>query len=293
LHDIRPAVKWIVLNKCLKLKGKGMVHTPNTDSRTTFFHYLDFNPQGHPAVVLLHGLGVDGSSWGYQIPSLCEAGLRPIAPDLPGFGKSIAGKGRWSIGKVAEDLERFVLGLVGQPLVVVGISMGGTIALQFALDFPQWVEKLVLVNTFACLRPQRFDEMGYLLGRFVVANVRGKEYQAEMVTRRIFPREEQRELRRAMTARILQADQRIYRQAMQALALFDVRRRLAEIHVPTLVISGQNDNTVPLVNQRVLAEHIPGARQVIIPDAGHAVIVDQVAAFNRTLLEFICANQYN
>ena len=62
----------------------------------TFFHYLDFNPEGKPAVLLLHGLGADSTSWGYQIPLLSEAGFRPIVPDLPGFGKSIAGHNHWT-----------------------------------------------------------------------------------------------------------------------------------------------------------------------------------------------------
>lgn len=270
-----------------------MVDTENAENLHPVFHYHDLNPDGNPTLLLLHGLGVDGSSWGYQIPVLCEKGLRPIAPDLPGFGASTAGASRWTIGRVTGDLVRFLIGLNTGPVIVVGISMGGTLALQLALDYPQYVKKLVLANTFACLRPQRLDEMGYLLGRFMVANLRGKEFQAKNVARRIFPKPEQEELRREMIERILQADQRTYRQAMQALALFDVRRRLSEIQIPTLVISGQNDTTVPLENQRVLAEGIPAARHVIIPGAGHAVIADSVTAFNRELLQFIHGVQLN
>ena len=71
-----------------------------------------------------------------------------------------------------------------------------------------------------------------------------------------------------LISRILQADEHIYRQAMQALGLFDVRKRLGEIDVPTLVISGENDTTVPLANQAELTAGIAGARQVIIPKPG-------------------------
>lgn len=262
-----------------------------TSQSQTIFHYLDFNPDGTPPVLLLHGLGADGSSWGYQIPALSEAGMRPIAPDLPGFGKSIPRAERWTIAYVAEDLARFLIGLNVEKLTIVGISMGGTIALQLALEYPQLVQKLVLASTFACLRPKHFDEMGYLVGRFVVANLRGKEYQADAVARRLFPKPEQEELRREMIRRILQADQRIYRQAMQALALFDVRRRLKEIQVPTLIISGQSDTTVPLENQKDLIEGIPGARQVVFADAGHAVIADQATRFNQELIAFINQDQ--
>jgi 3-oxoadipate enol-lactonase len=264
-----------------------MVTEKKKPGKETIFHYLDFNPDGHPAILLLHGLGADGSSWGFQIPVLSEAGLRPIAPDLPGFGKSIPGEGRWTIARAANEVARMVSGLNTSPLILVGISMGGTVALQLALDFPRLVQKLVLVSTFACLRPKRFDEMSYLLGRYVVANLRGKEYQAETVAQRLFPHPDQADLRAELISRILQSDEHIYRQAMQALGLFDVRRRLGEIEVPTLIISGENDTTVPLANQAELAAGIPGAHQIIIPQAGHAVIADQATRFNRELLAFI------
>ncbi|MBE3067962.1 MAG: alpha/beta fold hydrolase, partial [Chloroflexi bacterium] len=54
----------------------------------TKLHYLDPNPAGHPAVLLLHGLGADASSWTLQLPALTGAGFRPIATDIPGFGQS-------------------------------------------------------------------------------------------------------------------------------------------------------------------------------------------------------------
>ncbi len=253
----------------------------------TFFHYLDFNPEGQPGVLLLHGLGADSTSWGYQIPVLSEAGLRPIAPDLPGFGKSISGHKHWTISRAAGDVAQMIQKLTGEPLIAVGISMGGTVALQLALDYPTLVKKLVLVSTFARLRPQRFDEMGFLLGRFVIAQLRGKEYQAGIVARRMFPRPDQENLREELIHQILQSNEIVYRQAMQSLGLFDVSKRLGEIQIPTLVISGENDSTVPIANQVDLANGIRGAKHTIIPDAGHAVIVDQVARFNRELLNFI------
>jgi pimeloyl-ACP methyl ester carboxylesterase len=69
----------------------------------TKLHFLDPNPTGRPTVLLLHGLGADGSSWTLQLPPLIEAGFRPIAPDAPGFGKSpYDGKG-WSVRKLVKN----------------------------------------------------------------------------------------------------------------------------------------------------------------------------------------------
>lgn len=262
----------------------------STSEAVSYIHFLDYNPNGHPVVLLLHGLGVDGSSWGYQIPELCQEGFRPIAPDLPGFGKSSFPAERWSIKNTARAMAGLLSRLHVQSAVVAGISMGGTIALQLALDFPAVVEKLVLINTFACLRPKRISEMAYLASRFAVANLRGKNYQSQMVARRLFPNPEQAELRNEIIECIKQADPRAYRAAMLGLGLFNVRHRLADILAPTLIMSGAEDSTVGLACQDELARGIPGARHVIIPKAGHAVIADQPAQFNQAFIQFIREN---
>ena len=86
---------------------------------------------------------------------------------------------------------------------------------------------------------------------------------------------------------ISRANQRAYRKAMLALGLFNSRKRLGLIKVPTLVITGTKDNTVSQARQKLLAEGIPGACQVLIPQAGHAVSIDQPEKFNQVLLDFL------
>jgi len=250
-------------------------------------YYLDPNPSGSPAVLLLHGLGANSASWTLQLPPLIEAGYRPIATDAPGFSQSpYDGKG-WSIARAATHMADLLAELQTGPAHVVGISMGGVIAQQLALDFPQWVRKLVLVNTFAALRPDSLNGWLYLLGRFVLLHTLGLPAQAKVVARRIFAMAEQEDLRRMLVTTITQSDPRAYRAAMRALGLFDSRKRLAEIKVPVLVITGGCDTTVPPVRQRMLVEGIPGARQVVIPSAGHAATVDSAEVFNRELLGFL------
>jgi pimeloyl-ACP methyl ester carboxylesterase len=74
---------------------------------------------------------------------------------------------------------------------------------------------------------------------------------------------------------------------MRALARFNVLNRLGEISAPTLVITGELDRTVSPKNQRILAERIPNARQVVIPGAGHAVTGEQPEAFNQAMIDFL------
>ncbi len=116
-------------------------------------HTIEINPHGSPVVLLLHGLGATGESWGLQFPALQEAGFRVLAPDVRGFGKSTNPKGRLTIRDLARDMALLLNYLQAHPAHIVGISMGGAIALQLTLDYPNLVHRLVLVNTFSRLRP--------------------------------------------------------------------------------------------------------------------------------------------
>jgi 3-oxoadipate enol-lactonase len=254
---------------------------------TTHFHFLDPNPTGEPIILLLHGLGADSTSWGYQIPALTGSNMRPISVDLPGFGKSIYNRRNWKMRAIADEMAEFIRGFTSSNCTVVGISMGGTVALQFCLDHPDLVDRLVLVSTFATLRPERLYEWVYLINRFIKANLRGVNAQAEMVARRIFPNPEQKLLRETLLQQIRQANPKAYVSAMRALGFFDVTKRLNEISIPTLVVSGSDDSTVPLENQTKLAAKIRGAQQVIIPGGGHAIIAEQPILFNQVLLDFL------
>lgn len=250
-------------------------------------HFLDPHPTGSPAVLLLHGLGANGSMWTLQFDDLIAAGLRPIAPDLPGFGDSPYDGRGWNFRRVAGELTGLLRELDTGPAHVVGLSMGGVIAQQFAFDSPELARKLVLVSTFSVLRPSNFSQWLYFFQRLVVVHLVGLEQQSKIVARRVFPNPGQESLREMAAAQIARADPRAYRAAMRHLGLFDSRRRLKDIRLPTLVISGERDSTVSPARQKMLADGIPGARQVVIPNGGHAVAIDQAGAFNQALLDFV------
>lgn len=253
----------------------------------TSLHYLDPQPSGKPAVLLLHGLGADGSSWSLQMPALCQAGFRPFAPDAPGFGGSPYDGGGWSIRRAAGQMAGLLEELGTGAVHVVGLSMGGVMAQQFALDFPHLTKKLVLVSTFSVLRPDTPDGWAYFIRRVASVLTLGQEAQAQIVARRVFPNPKDQELREMFIAIVRRADPRAYRRAMLALGLFNSSKRLREIKVPTLVITGADDSTVSPGRQELLVQGITGARQVLIRDAGHAVSVNQPEQFNKVLLDFL------
>jgi pimeloyl-ACP methyl ester carboxylesterase len=245
----------------------------------TTLHYLDPNPTGHPAILLLHGLGADGTSWTLQLPALTRAGFRPIATDTPGFGHSPYDGRGWSIHRMAADMAGLLEELQTGPAHVVGLSMGGTIAQQLALDYPHLTRKLVLVSTFAVLRPDTLSGWLYFMQRFILVNTLGLPAQARVVAQRIFPGPSYGKLREMLVETISRADPRAYRKAMASLGLFNSVKRLG--------VTGADDTTMTPARQQLLVEGIPAARQVIVPDAGHAVPVDQAEWFNQELLAFL------
>ncbi len=249
--------------------------------------FLDPSPDNKPAVLLLHGLGTEASSWTYQFDALTAAGYRPIAPDLPGFGRSKFSGDKWSIRYAADAITSLADRLKIGRFHLAGISMGGTVALQMAIQSPDRIISLILINTFATLRPKRWNEWFYLLRRYIRARLRGSGSQAEITASRIFPAPHQRELREQLIRHIRQTDPDVYRQAMRELALYDARHDLRNIQIPSLVISARNDTTVPLENQHDLSAGIPGCQQLFIEDAGHGVIIDQPDCVNQSMIQFI------
>jgi 3-oxoadipate enol-lactonase len=253
-------------------------------------HYQYIQPEGSPVVVLLHGLGVNNESWGMQLPALQDAGFCVLTPDIRGFGKSTCLRGSVSVAHLAGDIVALLQSLKIARSVIVGISMGGAIALQMTIDAPNLVSKLVLINTFACLRPKDPSTWLYFASRFALAHIVGVHAQAYTVANHLFPHPEQAGLRQILIDQIAQANPGGYRAAMRALARFNVSSHLKDIAIPTLVITGDQDQTVPREVQEFLAKNIVGARYEIVVGAGHAVTVEKPSQVNRLLTDFISAD---
>ncbi len=248
---------------------------------------LDPHPTAEKGVLFLHGLGASGASWALNFPPLIKAGFRPLAPDLPGFGQSPYNGHGWSFQRVAAQLADLMNELNLQKVDVVGLSMGSIVAQQLVLDYPHLINKLVLVSSFAALRPSSLAQWIYFVQRALLVHFVGLPAQAELVAKRVFPRSEQAELRKQAAALIASANPQAYRAAMRALGTWDSRQRLAEINAPTLIVTGAQDSTIPLIRQQQLASLIKGSRHAVIPNANHVVAVDQPQVFNHVLGEFL------
>lgn len=249
--------------------------------------YSDPAPDGHPCVILLHGLGATSESWGYQIPTILNQGFRILVPDMRGFGKSPYTGVDHSITDMASDIIEMMNRECIDTAHLVGISMGGAVALQLACDHNSRFEKLVLVNTFARLRPNSIQGWFYFAIRLVMIHILGLPTQARFVASRLFPNPDQEHLRQTFIEQVLQSDPPGYRATMRALMHFNLESQVSNITNDTLVITGAKDFTVPLTAQQYLADQIPYVRHIIIDEAGHAATVEKPVQVNQILVEFL------
>ena len=262
-----------------------------------------------PVVLLLHGLGASAESWNFQFSPLSKAGYRYIAIDFPGFGKSDDNPSNLSARLQPEVLSSLqsdrnyhghtILSWLVEPVIaliehfnienlhVIGISLGGVAALQLALECPQRVQSLLLVNTFARLDLGNPKLWPYYLGRFILVHTLGIPTQARLVARRIFPHPGQEILRQALIDQICQANPQAYRRVIRSLPRINLLPYVPNIKAPSQVVTGLADTTVSITNQSTLAVALPNARHITVSDAGHAITAEKPAQFNQIMLDFL------
>jgi 3-oxoadipate enol-lactonase len=241
-----------------------------------------------PPLVLLHGLGSSQADWQLQTPVLAGS-FCVIAPDLRGHGKSDKPSGPYSIELFAGDVAAILTHLDVKQAHVLGVSMGGLVAQQLALDSPETVKSLVLINTFSHLVVSGLGAWLTVFRRILTMQFLSMARIGQLVARQLFPKPEQEMLRQITAQRWALNDRAAYRAAARAVWRFDVAGRLGEITCPTLIIAGENDTTVLAPHREALHQGIVGSRLVIIPDSTHATPVDQPEVFNRTVLEFLAS----
>ncbi|RME32503.1 MAG: alpha/beta fold hydrolase, partial [Thermoflexia bacterium] len=222
-------------------------------------HYL---AQGFgPAVLLLHGLGSCGEDWLLlQAPALSQR-HRVLMPDLRGHGRSDVPPGPYTVPQMADDIAGFLEATGTDSAHMVGLSLGGAVAQALAVRHPTRVRSLVLVNTFAHLRPKGWAEWRQTLTRVLAPLLDHTKY-ARLEAEELFPHPGQRGLQRVAFQRLCSTHPMGFRAALPAAARYDGRWDLSRIQAPTLVVAGLDDTVVPLRAKEELVARIPGARLV-------------------------------
>ncbi|MBI2913841.1 MAG: alpha/beta fold hydrolase [Chloroflexi bacterium] len=277
---------------------------PHTYTNGIVTFYEDASPAGvtdAQAVVLIHGHSVDLRMWQHQVPPLLDAGFRVVRYDVRGHGRSMAPPQGYTWEHYAADLGDLLDRInVERPASeslsidaahLVGSSMGGGIALQFALDFPRCVLSLTLVD--AGLPGFTYSEE--FAGRVeeLVQAVRSEGPRAAFerlwLTHPLFDGlrryPERFALVREMVLAFPAAD---YREgAIPAGYAPTVADRLGEIMAPALVVAGEKDIPDFRLIAEVLAANLPNARPRTMPGCGHVPPLEQPREFNAALIGFL------
>lgn len=240
--------------------------------------------EGQP-LLFIHGLGSSGRDWEMQYSHFSEH-YQVIVFDLRGHGQSDKPQGPYNVPMFAEDCAQLIRSLEIDQVHVVGISMGGMIALQLAVDDPDLVKSLVVVNTGPELVVHSVNDLIQLWQRLLVIRLVGMRKLGEILSRRLFPKPEQAELRKIFVERSAENDSRAYINSLRGMVGWSVVDCLNKIDCPTLIIAAEHDYT-PVENKRPFLEKIPDAQLAIIRDSHHAVIVECPEEFNRILEEFL------
>lgn len=255
--------------------------------------YYEENGQG-PPVVLIHGHSADLRLWASQVPALVDGGYRVIRYDVRGHGRGTVPPSGYTWENYSGDLRDLLDHLGLRPPTrahLVGLSMGGAIAMQFALDQPARVTSLTLVDS--ALPGLTYSEEFSQVIEEMVAAVRREGPRAALerlwLTHplfdgiRRFP--ERFELLKSIVLDYAAADyldETVYPQPERQIV-----DRLSEIQAPTLVLVGELDLPDFRLIAEILAANIPGARYRVIADAGHVSNLEQPEAFNEALVRFL------
>lgn len=242
-----------------------------------------------PPLLLLHGIGSSGRSFRHQLTGLSDA-YDVIAWDAPGYGQSEDPPLPFTLEDLADRAVGLLTDLGIERAHVLGVSLGGVVAQLIYHRHPACVGSLILADTTpgggALPEPTRSDRVRQRLEFLERLGPRAMaEQRAPQLARPEAPPELIAELVEIMAA-VRPAG---YRAAAIALGDTDLTGRLGQIRAPTLVIHGECDRVVPLSTAREISAAIPGARLVVLPDAGHVANQEQPEAFNGAVREFLRA----
>jgi pimeloyl-ACP methyl ester carboxylesterase len=243
-----------------------------------------------PPIVFLHGLGSSTRDWQFQLEPFSQR-YRCVAFDLPGSGQSkdlAHPHGPFSLPGYAKVVAAGMKQLGVAPAHVVGLSMGGMTSLQLALDFPEVVRSITVVNAGASVIPRTLKERWLLTVRALVTKTLGPRGVAKLVAPRLFPRPEQAELRETFIRQMSTQHPRTYAAVSRAVMGWSVEERVGALRCPTLLVAADADYT-PVAVKEALARRIAGAKVVVVPDSHHALPVERPEAFNAVLAQFLDA----
>jgi pimeloyl-ACP methyl ester carboxylesterase len=271
-------------------------HLRQVEIDGTPVNYVDIGQGELEPIVFVHGLGGQWQNFLENIPRAAEE-RRVVALDLPGFGLTPMPRDKITIsgyGRCVDALcEKLSLGRVD----MVGNSMGGYIAAEVAIQFPERIDQLILVSAAGITSADIARRPILTAGRITTAMVS----HGTARHRHIAARPRSRHLALALVARypsLLRADLAYegffkgagkpgFDNALRACLEYDFRDRLPDIRHPTLIVWGEKDSIIPVKDAHEFERLIPDSRKVVMKETGHIPMAERPGTFNDVMMDFL------
>lgn len=237
-------------------------------------------------VLLIHGVGGDASNWG-PIATRLAARFDVIAMDLRGHGASDLITGPLDASELARDALQVLDACGVDRCAVVGMSLGGAVALALTLEHPERVRQLGLIVTVCGRTP---DEQARALERVEFLRRHGHGALAEANRERWFTEAFRQQHPDAVDQRVAQVkacDAASYLHAFTVFATADVAERLDEIRVPTLIVTGEHDVAATPRMAHLMGERIADAEVHVLPGLRHSLLIEAPTAIGDLLERFL------
>ncbi len=260
--------------------------------------YSEISPsQPTGTILLLPGLGCQRFSW-YKQFAVFGQDYRTIALDPRDTGDSDPVTQPYLIADLADDAAALLQALGVAKSHIVGISMGGMVALELAIRHTELVDRLVLVSTsarsliYAFLSPRRLPRiLPIFLSNSEMEPGAQKSWLLSLLMAPSYPGSHSGEMEQiAEIGRCERITKEAFNRQVRACLRHNVSQRLGEIQATTLVIHGQDDPGIVVSNGINLARRIPDARLIVYPNTGHVLTVERAEEFNRDVLDFLGAS---
>ncbi|HMM77038.1 MAG TPA: alpha/beta fold hydrolase [Gammaproteobacteria bacterium] len=243
-----------------------------------------------PTVVFMHGIGGNRTNWREQLDALAPE-FRAVAWDARGYGDSDDYEAALAFPDFAADLLRLLDHLGVAQAHLVGLSMGGRIAMDFYEAHPRRVASLVLCDTFPGYDASITEEQRekFIASRRKPLVEDGKEPRdiAPLVAPTLLGKNAAPAALQRLIDSMAMLHKESYIKAIEAMTRYEPVARLGEFRVPTLVVCGEEDRLTPPAIARDMVARIPDARLAILERAGHLSNIEQPLAFNAVLLDFL------
>lgn len=261
---------------------------PSAQLRGVRLAYRLDGPKNAPVVMLSNSLMSSWTMWDPQREALTRD-WQVLRYDTRGHGQSETPPGPYSIEAMADDAARLIEHAGFDDVHFVGLSMGGMIGQQLAVDHPDLLDSLVLANTLSAYGPQaapmwqgRIDAAGGPQGMAPIVEPTVARWFTEPF--RAAGNAATLDWVRGMIRRTSVAG---YVECCRALMRLDLTARLPAVRTPTLVLAGRQDPSTPVAGAEVIAAAVPGARLAVIENAAHISNIEQAGVFTGLLTDFL------